>query len=228
MRPHNEFAKLPDEVRARLATSEDDMRAAGLLADMRGQVVALRPAAIEARMADDAEGVGVLTGYALTWDTWYDVAGGAPYGWSERIARGAVSKSLAERDDTRFLLNHEGLTLGRWRGQSLDTMSLTPDDIGLRVDVSLDVEHNALAAALYSAVDRGDIDQMSWAFQAMRQEWNDDYTERSILEARLFDVSAVTYPANPATIIGARSATPVVERSGFPLSLAIAQAAALG
>lgn len=70
---------------------------------------------------------------------------------------------------------------------------------------------------------------MSWAFIATRQQWNSDYTERSITEARIFDVSAVTYPANEATIIGARSASQIDERQteGMSLDLALALAQSL-
>jgi hypothetical protein len=150
------------------------------------------------------------------------VAGGAPFGWSETIARGAATKSIAERDDVRFLLNHEGLPQARSRGLVIDTMRLTADDIGLRVDIDHLDERNPRVIELLSAVDRGDVDQMSFAFQVIRQDWNGDYTVRHITELRLFDVSAVTYPANPATIIAARATLDVART--FPLSLALAQA----
>ena len=45
------------------------------------------------------------------------------------------------------------------------------------------------------------LDAMSWAFQALRQEWNKDYTERRIIEAKAFDQSVVSFPANPATVV---------------------------
>lgn len=216
---------LPSEVRDRLGLSDDELIAASL-ADRRAKnLVDVRAQRLEVRSNDD--GTRSIVGYATTWDTWYDVAGGAPYGWSESIARGAATKSLAERDDVRFLNNHDGLPLARTKS---GTMILEADDMGLRVEVPNLDPSNPSAAELLSALDRGDVDQMSFAFQAIRQDWNSDYTERRITEVRLFDVSAVTYPANEATIIAARSqfdATPAT-RSGFPLSLALAQAAALG
>lgn len=216
---------LPSEVRDRLGLSDDELIAASL-ADRRAKnLVDVRAQRLEVRSNDD--GTRSIVGYATTWDTWYDVAGGAPYGWSESIARGAATKSLAERDDVRFLNNHDGLPLARTKS---GTMLLEADDMGLRVEVPNLDPSNPSAAELLSALDRGDVDQMSFAFQAIRQDWNSDYTERRITEVRLFDVSAVTYPANEATIIAARSqfdATPAT-RTGFPLSLALAQAAALG
>ena len=48
---------------------------------------------------------------------------------------------------------------------------------------------------------RGDLDQMSFAFSVVRQSWSADYGQRTINEARLFDVSVVTYPASPSTSV---------------------------
>jgi HK97 family phage prohead protease len=107
-------------------------------------------------------------------------------------------------------------------------MILASDDVGLWVDVPALDPANPRAAELLSCLDRGDVDQMSFAFMPTRQEWNADYTQRRILELKLVDVSAVTYPANTATIIAARAASSEpVRRSGLPLSLALAQAAAI-
>ena len=216
---------LPDAVRQRLDVDAGALATAGLAARTAHGIVESRAYQIEARQVGD--GVFHVQGYAATWDTWYDVAGGPPYGWSETIVRGAVTKSLAERDDVRFLINHDGLPLARTKSQ---TMTLRGDDLGLFVDVpALDLT-NPRAQELRSALERGDVDQMSWAFMVTLQEWNADYTERRILEARMFDVSAVSFPANEATIIGLRSsqAEPEEKAGGIPLSLALAQAAALG
>src|SRR5574343_547140 len=63
-----------------------------------------------------------------------------------------------------------------------------------------------LVRSVKSAMDRGDADQMSFAFRVVKQEWADDYTDRTIREAQLFDVSVVTFPANPATSVSLRAA----------------------
>jgi HK97 family phage prohead protease len=216
---------LPDIVRRRLQEAPDQLAAANITAK-RGQYVAdLRSTArLEPRSNDD--GTVSLAGYATTWETWYDVAGGAPYGWEETIARGSANKSLQARDVVHFLYDHEGMPMASNKGQ---TMTLTADEIGLLMEVpSLDVKRNVFAAALVSAIERGDVDEMSFAFRAIRQEWNDDYTQRRILELQLFDVSGVGRPANPATIIGVRSDDAIEEqRDEFPLSLALAQVEAL-
>jgi len=222
---------LPDAVRERLAADTPTLIAAGLASRTTdGHTVEARTCKVETRTGDD--GSRGVVGYATTWDTWYDVAGGAPFGWSESIAKGAATKSLAERDDVRFLVNHEGVTKARCRGSQMDTMTLAADDMGLRFDVPHLDERNPSVMELLSAIDRGDVDECSFAFMATLQEWNEDYTQRRILEVRLFDVSAVTYPANKATIIGLRSAAPAAPieptERGMSLRLALALADSLG
>lgn len=210
---------LPDAVRARLADAAD------VTTTVRsGSTEEQRRAPFEVRVAED--GTLSIEGYASSTESAYDVAGGAPYGWSEVIARGAFKKALAERDDVRLLVNHDGVPLARTKS---GTLSLVEDEVGLLVRAEgLDLS-NPTVQEVRSALERGDIDEMSFAFRATRQEWNDDYTERRITEVRLFDVSIVTYPANPAThvqtIRSDEAQAPVAV--GMPLGLAVATADAL-
>lgn len=143
----------------------------------------------------DSGAAPVIEGYATVYDHAYDIAGGPPYGFSETIARGATAKSAKEAD-VRFLFDHEGLPLARTKS---GTLTLTSDDTGLLVRAELDPESH-LARDVISAMTRGDVDEMSFAFEVLRQEWNEDYTERTIREVKLYDVSVVTFPANPATV----------------------------
>jgi HK97 family phage prohead protease len=62
-----------------------------------------------------------------------------------------------------------------------------------------------MSASLRSAMERGDMDQMSFAFKVIRDSWDAKYEIRTIHEVRLFDVSVVTYPANPASVAKLRS-----------------------
>lgn len=185
----------------------------------------IRAGRIEIRSDSSSDDL-VIEGYAATFDTPYDVAGGPPYGWSEVIASGAFTKTLHERDDVRLLANHEGIPAARTKS---GTLELTQDDIGLHVSATLD-RSNPTVAELASALERGDLDEMSFAFSVVRQEWSPDYETRRILEVKLYDVSLVTYPANPATHVQiARDAEPIdVEpRGSYPLGLALAEADAL-
>lgn len=143
---------------------------------------------------DDGEVVG-FDGYASLTAVPYAVTDWLG-DYTETIERGAFGKALAERDDVRLLVNHEGIPIAR---TASGTMLLTEDERGLHVDVpELDMS-SPLVQTVRSALARQDMNQMSFAFKATRQSWNEDYTERTISEVRLFDTSVVTYPASPTT-----------------------------
>lgn len=147
---------------------------------------------IETRETTDGE--LVLSGYASIFNEGYEV-----WDWlgpfTEVVEAGAFTKTLAEKDDVRLLLNHDGLPLARTKS---GTLSLSQDDTGLKVEARLD-SADPDVAALVPKMRRGDLDEMSFAFQILQQQWSPDWVERHIKEVKLFDVSVVTYPANPAT-----------------------------
>ena len=164
-----------------------------------------RASSFEVREDTDT-GKIAFRGYASITDQSYEV-----WDWlgeyQETIVRGAFGKSLREQDDCRLLVNHDGVPLARTKSGTMTLREiLDPKDdpqgrgqTGLWVE-ALDLDPaNPTVQEVRSAMTRGDISEMSFGFQATRQEWNEDWTERSVLEVRLFDVSIVTYPANPAT-----------------------------
>jgi HK97 family phage prohead protease len=189
-----------------------------LVARQHGEMVESRLVEPEIRMVGDDK--AEIHGYATVYDYPYDVFGGPTRGgFTETIAAGATKKSVKERDDVRLLINHDGTALARTKS---GTMSLRSDDTGLLVDATLDLRSTE-SRNVAIAMERGDLDEMSFAFQAIRQEWNEDYTERTITEVKLFDVSLVTYPANPATVVGLRNERPT-ETLSLSLAMALAQA----
>jgi HK97 family phage prohead protease len=99
------------------------------------------------------------------------------------------------------LINHEGLPLARTKN---GTLRLQEDQTGLYMDA--DLPDTQAARDLYTLVERGDVDQMSFAFRVIRQKWNEGRTERTLTELSLADgdVSVVTYPAYPTTSVEAR------------------------
>lgn len=141
-----------------------------------------RAAKTDIQIRETADGV-TLRGYAAVFDSvWHD----------EVVRRGAFNKTLAERDDVRLLVNHDGVPLAR---SSSGTLTLGSDDRGLWVEARLDTT-NPTAVELVSAMQRGDIDQMSFAFvdRTPREQRVDDEGIRNIREVQLFDVSVVTFP----------------------------------
>jgi HK97 family phage prohead protease len=149
---------------------------------------------VEARQADD--GTMRISGYAAVFND-----SSVPLPFVERIAPGAFRKTLTETPDVRLLINHEGLPLARTKN---GTLTLTEDERGLYMDaVIADTQEGR---DLYTLIQRGDMDQMSFAFRVIRQKWNEERTERTLTELSLADgdVSVVTYPAYPTTSVEAR------------------------
>lgn len=149
----------------------------------------------EVRAASDAE--LVLTGYASVFDVPYDIMGGPPYGFREVVDVRAFDVTLKSGPDLHLLINHEGMPLARTRSKTLE---LSTDSHGLKVRASLD-RQDPDVQRLERKMTRGDMDEMSFAFRTIRDEWNADESERRLIEVSLDkgDVSVVNFGANPAT-----------------------------
>lgn len=150
---------------------------------------------IDIRAGDD--GVRV-SGYAAVFNQETDIGGM----FREVIAPGAFTNAIG-RDDVVFLVNHDGLPLARTRS---GTLTLEQDSHGLRMSTVLDPEDPDVRA-IAGKMRRGDLDKMSFAFWADRQEWDEtgDLPLRTVTEARLHDVSIVNFPAYDGTEIGLRA-----------------------
>lgn len=129
--------------------------------------------------------------------------------YDEIIERGALDST--DLRDVAFLVNHntDMIPLARSRNNNASsTMQMSVDDDGMTIRVNLDIARNADARALYSAVERGDISGMSYMFAIDAQTWEDaesDHPLRRINKiSRVFEVSAVTYPAYADTSITTR------------------------
>lgn len=117
----------------------------------------------------------------------------------EVIRSSAFTKTLAERDDVRLLINHEGVPIARTKS---GTLTLSVDERGLIVDApNLDMS-NPTVQELVSAMSRGDIDQMSFAFIPVRESFDAETRTREILECRLMDCSVVAYAWYESTSVG--------------------------
>lgn len=133
----------------------------------------------------------------------------------EEIARGALDD--ADLSDVKFMVNHNDgmIPLARHRRGKRSSMDIEIRDDGMHIKTTLDVENNATARELCSAVTRGDIEDMSFAFGIMvsGEEWRDldkDMPTRRITKiSKVCEVSAVNDGAYPQTSIYARSSSPL-------------------
>lgn len=165
----------------------------------------------EVRADQNEEHGHFLTGRPIVFDQRTDL------GWcDEIIERGALDG--ADLKDVRFLVNHntDMIPLARSRNNNENsTMQLAVDEDGMTIRVDLDIENNAEAKSLYSAVERGDLDGMSFMFTVDADKWEDiesEHPTRTITGlGKIFEVSAVTFPAYEQTSITARGLSEALE-----------------
>lgn len=146
-------------------------------------------------MREDVAG-NRLVGYAAVFDSPSE-----PMPFTEYVKRGAFQKTIKDGADVRLLIDHEGVPLARTKS---GTLMLEEDERGLKVIADLD-PLNPDAARVISAMRRGDMSQMSFAFRTIKDAWSDDRSVRELREVQLFDVSVVTFPAYEATVAELRN-----------------------
>jgi HK97 family phage prohead protease len=158
----------------------------------------------EVRAEENEERGHILTGRPIVFGQRTDM------GWyDEIIEQGALDET--DLKDVRFLVNHntDMIPLARSRNNTDNsTMQMTVDQDGMGIRVDLDVENNAEAKSLYSAVARGDISGMSFMFTVDKDAWDDVDSEHPTRRIRslqkVYEVSAVTFPAYSQTSIQTR------------------------
>ena len=175
----------------------------------------------EVRAEQSEENGKYLSGQPIVYNERTDL------GWyDEIIADGALDG--ADLRDVRFLVNHntDMIPLARSRNnnaRSTMQMEVIPG-VGMNIRVNLDTENNAEAKSLYSAVERGDISGMSFMFSVSGDRWDGLDTEhptRTITGfERIFEVSAVTFPAYEATSITARGLSDALDSARASLESA--------
>jgi HK97 family phage prohead protease len=131
-------------------------------------------------------------------------------GFREQVARGAFRKTIREAD-VRFLAQHDPATV--MARTKAGTLRLKEDGVGLLVEADLNPADPDVQRLAVKVRD-GHIDQMSFGFEVIKDEWEeqdirDEWTNgpipvRTLKEVRLWDVSPVTFPAYPATDGGLR------------------------
>lgn len=147
---------------------------------------------------------GVIEGYPVVFNQRTDL------GWFDEII---MPEALNETDlkDVRLCLNHDtSYVYARSRNNnSNSTMQFTPDSYGLFMRAALGIKDSPRAKDYYSAVNRKDIDKMSFMFVVSRDEWEDVDTDHPLRIIRgiktIYEVSAVTFPAYGGTSISARA-----------------------
>lgn len=162
---------------------------------------------MELRAAEQTEEKNyIVDGYATTFDSPYELYRDGKYIVMEQVDRHAFDDTYME--DTIFQYDHSGMVYARTRN---NTLKLETNDHGLKV--TADLSSTEASRGVWDAIDKGLIDRMSFAFtvsgdsyEEEEQENGDIIVTRTIKKiGRLYDVSAVSFPANEQTSISARS-----------------------
>jgi len=175
----------------------------------------------EVRAENDEQHGSILTGTPIVYGERTDL------GWCDEIIDDGALDDTDLRD-VRFLVNHntDMIPLARSRNNNENStmqLSVVPQK-GMDIRVDLDTENNAEAKSLYSAVQRGDLSGMSFMFAVNEDAWEDldsEHPTRHIRSfAKVFEVSAVTFPAYEATSIQARGLSEALESARASLESA--------
>ncbi len=141
-----------------------------------------------------------VEGYATTFDKpylLYEFEDGTKF--YERIDAHALDG--ADMSDVIMQYDHEGRVFAR---ESNNTLILIPDHKGLLI--AADLSKTDLARGLYQDIEAGMITKMSWAFTVSEESYDRATHTRTILKIKkVYDVSAVSIPANGDTEIAARN-----------------------
>ena len=140
-----------------------------------------------------------VEGYATTFDQPYLLYDWDGVKYYEKIDRHALDG--ADIDDVIMQYDHQGRVFAR---QSNNTLKLIPDNNGLKI--AADLSKTDLARGLYQDIDAGMITKMSWGFTVAEDSYDRETHTRTILKIKkVYDVSAVSIPANQDTEISARN-----------------------
>ena len=145
-----------------------------------------------------------VEGYATTFEDPYILFEDSYDGWKyvEIIDRHALDD--ADMSDVIFQYDHEGRVYAR---NTNNTLYFEPNDHGLFI--AADLSKTSLARQMYEDIAVGNITRMSWAFIPSEEVYTEDrenkvFTTRITRVKKMFDVSAVSMPADPNTEISAR------------------------
>lgn len=141
----------------------------------------------------------IVEGYASTFEPYVLFTDEDGTAYSERIDAHAFDD--ADMSDVILLYNHEGRVYARQKNKTLEC---DIDERGLHIRA--DLSKTPGSRELYEDIKSGLIDQMSFAFTVREDDYDKETHTRNIKAiAKVFDVSAVSVPANDTTSISCRN-----------------------
>lgn len=146
-----------------------------------------------------------VRGYATTFNEKYTLFEDRDFRIDEQVDSHAFDE--CDMRDVIFQYDHEGRVFAR---TSNDTLKLTPDAHGLEVNAYLG--GTEIGRNLFEEIKGGYTSKMSFGFHVEADDIKEEEVEGKVIYTRtikkinkLYDVSAVSLPANDGTEISARS-----------------------
>ena len=164
---------------------------------------------VEARAVEDqGDEKRIVTGYASTFDEPYVLYDGDGWKYLEVVDRGAFDET--DMSDVIMQYDHRGRVFARTRN---NTLTVTPDDKGLFIEA--DLGGTEIGRELYEEIRGGYTDRMSFGFTVNGEYEESQKTDEGVRiylrhitsVQKLYDVSAVSLPANDGTSIEADATT---------------------
>lgn len=169
----------------------------------------------EGQSEEPNENEKIVRGYASTFNEPYVLYSDPDFELQEQVDEHAFDE--ADMSDTIFQYNHEGRVFARVKN---GTLKLSTDEHGLAIEANLG--GTDIGRDLYEEIRGGYTDKMSFGFRILEDEWldNEDHETGKVTSLRtikrigkVYDVSAVSIPANDGTSISVRNLSDgVIER----------------
>jgi hypothetical protein len=154
----------------------------------------------------EADNEYIVEGYATTFGNEYTLWDDGEYKVVESIDPNAFED--ADMSDVIMQYDHQGRVFARIRNK---TLTLTVDEHGLKIRA--DLGGTEIGRQLYEEISGGYTDRMSWGFTVSKDQRTEERDEKNkkvtihrkiTAVSKIYDVSAVSIPANDATVISAR------------------------
>lgn len=164
---------------------------------------------LEARAAEEGDERKIVRGYASTFNEPYELYNDGEYILQEQVAPDAFDE--ADMSDVIFQYNHEGRVFAR---TSNETLKVSTDDKGLAIEA--DLGGTEIGRSLFEEIRGGYTTKMSFGFTVdeEKREVTEDREAKTVTVLRtitrvkkVYDVSAVSIPANDGTSISVRQLT---------------------
>lgn len=164
------------------------------------------PVKLEIRASEGDDSKRTITG-AIKYDTdsadmrdWYGDT------IVEQISAGAFTDSLAARQVVGLWSHDTSQVLGNTKSGTLRVM-----DSSKELRFELDIPNTTVGNDAWELIQRGDVDGVSFGMRVTKDKWSSEKRDdnriykRLILNAELYEISPVAFPAYPANEVSARS-----------------------